>query len=202
MRRNGCVRPLGHTPTLFFRVSMPPMGRPKFEIPQFLLIKCKGERGETLGTLWRISTRRRHKTELRERGWGGGLFSVSSSPDGFARASNFPFPSPLFLFPRAGNETVSSRKKARRDETVSISSRLVTFVSLPALLFPLLTPICRSRSVQTVRGRKEIHMGVNGGSQPQMCPGKRGAACSAVRCILRSSYIREERGVQIHQIEQ
>ncbi len=27
---------------------------------------------------------------------------------------------------RAGNETVSSRKKARRDETVSISSRLVT----------------------------------------------------------------------------
>ncbi len=27
---------------------------------------------------------------------------------------------------RAGNETVSPRKKARRDETVSISSRLVT----------------------------------------------------------------------------
>ena len=30
------------------------------------------------------------------------------------------------LYLRAGNETVSSRKKARRDETVSISSRLVT----------------------------------------------------------------------------
>ncbi len=27
---------------------------------------------------------------------------------------------------RAGNETVSSRKKSRRDETISISSRLVT----------------------------------------------------------------------------
>ncbi len=116
-------RPLGHTPTLFFRVSMPPMGRPKFEIPQFLLIKCKEERGETLGTLWRISTRRRHKTELRKEGLGRGTFFPFRllRTDSLGRPTFlFPLPYSHFLGP------VTRRSRLEKKLLVYLVSHLVS----------------------------------------------------------------------------
>ena len=52
------------------------------------------------------------------------LFDFFVSPQRCGKEEGV-FTAQYFYFPpRAGNETVSSRKKARRDETVSISSRI------------------------------------------------------------------------------